>query len=194
MTTGSTLARHPLGAFAAMMLLAATPARAVELDGVTMPDTLEVAGTRLVLNGVALRTYSILHVHVYVAALYLAHPSSDAEAILDSKDTKSLRFVFARDVEAERARDSWRESLEKSCQPPCRLVPQDVERFLAAIPTVHKGDVSTLVFSPQGLDFFVNDHPAGRVTDQGFVRLILSTFIGPHPTADSLKHGLLGRS
>ena len=50
-------------------------ANAAQLAGVWLPDDREVVGTHLVLNGIALRTYSILHVRVYVAGLYLERRS-----------------------------------------------------------------------------------------------------------------------
>ena len=52
---------------------AAQPAIAAELDGVTMPDLLQVAGTPLRLNGMGLRTYPLFRIHIYVAGLYLQH-------------------------------------------------------------------------------------------------------------------------
>ena len=100
--------------FHAVVLLFALTAMtgAAELDGVVMPDTEDVAGHHLVLNGLGLRTYSILRVHVYVAGLYLERRSSDPNAILASSQPKLLRFVFLRDVDAEDARQSWREALD----------------------------------------------------------------------------------
>jgi Chalcone isomerase-like len=87
---------------AALLLFASTAmASAAELDGVVMPDTHDVAGYHLTLNGLALRTYSVLRVHVYVAGLYLERRSSDGDAILNSSQPKLLRFVFLRDVDAE---------------------------------------------------------------------------------------------
>ena len=44
-------------------------AQAAELDGVQLPDTLQVDGKTLHLNGFGLRTYSILGIHIYVADL-----------------------------------------------------------------------------------------------------------------------------
>ena len=72
-----------------------TAATAVELAGVSMPEAQTVAGTRLVVNGLSLRTYSFLKVRIYVAGLYLERHSSDANAILNSRQPKLLRF-FAR--------------------------------------------------------------------------------------------------
>jgi hypothetical protein len=39
-------------------------ARPAELDGVQLPDTLQVDGKTLHLNGYGLRTYSILGIHI----------------------------------------------------------------------------------------------------------------------------------
>ena len=184
----------PKTAFHAAFLLFASMAMAAaaELGGVAMPDTQAVAGYHLVLNGVGLRTYSILRVHIYVAGLYLDHRSSDADAILNSSRPKLLRFVFVRDVDAGDARKSWREALDRNCPAPCRLPADSVARFLAAIPSVHNGDTNTLLFTDRGLEFFINGRSAGRVADPDFVRVILATFIGPNPTSEEVKAGLLG--
>lgn len=167
-------------------------AAAAELGGVAMPDQMDVAGHHLVLNGLGLRTYSILRVHVYVAGLYLERRSTDPNAILGSSQPKMLRFVFLRDVGAEDARKSWRDALERNCPTPCRLPADNVGRFLAAIPSVHKGDTNTLLFTARGVEFLINGQPAGRVENPDFRQVILSTFIGPSPTSEEVKAGLLG--
>jgi hypothetical protein len=40
-------------------------AQAAELDGVQLPDPLQINGKTLHLNGFGLRTYSILGIHIY---------------------------------------------------------------------------------------------------------------------------------
>jgi Chalcone isomerase-like len=167
-------------------------AAAVELDGVAMPEAQTVAGARLALNGLALRTYSFLRVHIYVAALYLEHRTSDAKAILDSGQTKLLRFAFLRDVDAETARKSWAEAFERSCPAPCHVAAESIDRFLAAVPSVRQGEISTLLFNDRGMDFLMNGRLVGLVADTEFARIILATFIGQHPTSDEVKAGLLG--
>jgi hypothetical protein len=191
---GNRLARFLFGLSAALIgstIFAGTVA-AAELDGIVMPDTQEVAGSPLVLNGLALRTYSFLRIRIYVAGLYLERRASDPDAILTSNGPKLLRFLFVHEVDAEAARKSWRESLANSCGKPCHLPPDGVDRFVAAIPSMDKGDTITFVFTPEGMDAFKNERLIGRVPDQDFVRVILSTFIGAHPTSAAVKHGLLG--
>jgi hypothetical protein len=178
---------------AAILMFALTAmAGAAELDGVVMPDTQDVAGHHLVLNGLGLRTYSILRVHIYVAGLYLERRSADPNAILSSSQPKLLRFVFLHDVDAEDARESWREALDRNCPAPCRLPAESVARFLAALPSVHKGDTNTLLFTARGVEFFINGRSVGQITNPDFKQVILSTFIGPRPTSAEIKEGLLG--
>jgi hypothetical protein len=169
-------------------------ASAAVLEGVAMPDSQEVAGTSLVLNGLALRTYSLLRIRIYVAGLYLERPTSDSDAILASNNPKLLRFVFMRDVDAQTERKSWRESLDDNCGRPCSLPPENVDRFLDAIPSMRQGDAITFVFTPSGMDAFKNGGLIGRIHDSEFVHVILATFIGEHPTSPAVKRGLLGGS
>jgi len=176
---------------AVLVLFISAATDAAELDGIAMPETMEMSGIHLMLNGLAQRTYSFLRIHIYVAGLYLQHRSSDADAILDSSQTKLLHFVFTRDIDAEAARRSWRDSLVSNCRPPCSLRAENVRRFLDAIPSMRKGETSTFFFGPEGLEVFMNGKLVGRIPDRAFVRVILATFIGSHPTSDEVKRGLL---
>ena len=71
-------------------------ASAAQLAGISLPDTRQVAGIHLLLNGIALRTHSVLGIRIYVAGLYLEQRSSSAEAILRSPEMKLLEIDFLR--------------------------------------------------------------------------------------------------
>jgi hypothetical protein len=150
-------------------------AAAVELDGVAMPEAQTVARGRLALAGLALRTYSFLKVRIYVAALYLEHRTSDAKAILDSGQTKLLRFAFLRDVDAETARKSWAEAFEKSCPAPCHVAAESIDRFLAAVPAVRQGEIGTLLFNDRGMDFLLNGRLVTPNSHESFWRPSLAS-------------------
>ena len=176
----------------ALCILAGSPAAAAELSGVTMPDTVEAAGAHLVLNGMALRTYSILGLHIYVAGLYLDHRSSDADQIMASAAPKLLRFTFVRDVGQSAARRSWHESLQSSCRAPCQLPQSAVDQFLGGVPAMHADDTSEFLFTGHALDISLNGHVLGHVDDPLFMRVVLASFIGAHPTVPEVKRALLG--
>ena len=53
-----------------------------ECHGITFPEQTSVQNSTLVLNGLGLRQATMVKVNVYVAALYVAQKSADANAIL----------------------------------------------------------------------------------------------------------------
>jgi hypothetical protein len=177
---------------AAVGLVGLSIAHAAELDGISMPDVRAVNGAQMRLNGIGLRTFSILGIHIYVAGLYLEHRSDDPDAILHSSESKLLDIRFLRDVGAEDARKAWQEGFEQNCKAPCYLDPNDMQRFLAAVPSVHRGDDSTLLFTAQGVHVTLNGRPMGDIADPHFAELMLNTFIGPVPPTPRLKRELLG--
>ncbi len=198
-STPANQARNPartrrwlLGGLIAIALSGAASAIAAELAGIVLPDVRDVAGVRLVLNGIALRTYSIVAIRIYVAGLYLEHRSSNAEAILDLPETKLLEIHFLRSVSQERSRDAWQTGFANNCRAPCYLDPRELARFMAAVPAVQAGDVSQFVFTPQRLSITFDGRPLGTVTDRHFAREILASFIGPVPPTPRVKRELLG--
>jgi hypothetical protein len=170
----------------------ALSAHAADLDGVSLPDVQTVRGTTLRLNGIGLRTFSIIGVHIYVAGLYLEQRSQNPDVILQSPGVKLLDIRFLRDVPADDARDAWSDGFNQNCKMPCSLDPHDVQRFLSAIPPVHQGDSATLLFADRKLRVTFNGRPLGDITDQHFAEVILATFIGPVPPTPLLKRQLLG--
>ena len=174
-------------------LASVATAQAADLDGVKMPDTRVVDGVPLRLNGIGLRTYSVVGIHIYVAGLYLERQSDNSESILRSPERKLLDIHFVRDVDASDARQAWRDGFSSNCQlPACYLDPADVEKFLAAVPAVRRGDQTLMWFTPKGVDVTLNGKPMGNVNDPHFATAMLATFIGPAPPTAQLKRELLG--
>src|ERR1700684_2764556 len=120
--------------FVAIALAPLSVGHATELDGVAMPDTRVADGTEMRLNGIGLRTFSILGIRIYVAGLYLERRSADSETILRSPERKLLDIRFLRDVGAEDARKAWQVGLEQNCRTPCSLDPGGVQQLLAPGP------------------------------------------------------------
>jgi hypothetical protein len=167
-------------------------ARAADLNGVAMPETRVAEGTRMQLNGIGLRTYSVLRIPIYVAGLYLERRNDNPEAIMHSPETKLLDIRFLRDVDAEAARKAWLDGFEGNCKKPCSLDPRDVQRFLAAVPAVHNGDETTLLFTTNGVGVKLNGQTMGAINDPHFAEIMLATFIGVEPPTPVLKRQLLG--
>ena len=178
---------------ATIALLLGDVARAATLDGIAMPDTRVVDGTRMRLNGIGLRTYSIFGLHIYVAGLYLERQDNNPNSILHSPERKLLDIRFLRDVGVADARKAWQDGFANNCRlPDCYIDPRDIERFLEAVPPIHRGDETILLFSPKGADVTFDGRPLGDITDPHFAETLLATFIGPVPPTPLLKRELLG--
>jgi hypothetical protein len=177
---------------AAVTFAALSAARAADLEGISMPDARVVDGAQMRLNGIGLRTFSILGIPIYVAGLYLERRSDNPDTILHSPDRKLLDIRFLRDVDAGDAREAWRDAFAQNCMTPCYLDPRDVQRFLAAVPSVHRGDESTLLFTSKGVVVTFNRRPMGDIADPHFAEIMLATFIGTEPPTPRLKRELLG--
>jgi Chalcone isomerase-like len=163
---------------AAVVVLAASVAYAADLESVSMPDARVVDGTQMRLNGIGLRTYSVLGIRIYVAGLYLERRSGDPSTIIHSQQRKLPDIRFLRDVRAEDARRAWLESFEQNCKAPCYLDPRDLQRFLT--------------FTSEGVHVTFNGRLMGDIPDPQFAELMLATFIGAVPPTPRLKRELLG--
>jgi len=167
-------------------------AYAVQLDGVEMPETLQVFGRALHLNGWGLRTYSIFGIHIYTASLYLEHLGTNPDKIINSLETKLLVVRFEHAVSAEEAQKAWRTGLENNCIGSCHLDPDEVAKFLSQVPAMHTGDKFNLVFTQSGGIVTVNGQQVGTISRRQFADAILATFLGPNPASSMLKQELLG--
>jgi hypothetical protein len=166
-------------------------AQAVDLDGVQVPDTFQVGGKTLQLNGYGVRTYSILGIHIYAASLYLEHLSTDPNEIIQSPETKLLSVRFEHSVSADQARNAWHTALETNCIARCHLDPEDVERFLSQVPGMRPGEYFYLEFSQNRATVSANGEQIGVISRRQFANAVLATFLGPHPASPMLRQGLL---
>ncbi len=176
----------------AMSTMAAAPARAAQLAGVTMPNAQTLGAQTLTLNGIGLRTYSFMHVHVYVAGLYLPQPMNNASSILTSSEPKILSLHFVRSVGVSQVRSSWKKGLTANCIAPCTLSNAELQQFLATLKPISAGEEVQFIFEGQGMNAYENGQLVGHVGNPQLARLVLAVFIGPHVSAVNLKKELLG--
>jgi len=148
----------------------------------------------LVLNGLGLRTLTILRVRVYVAGLYVARRSGDARQIVASPGPKVLLLQFLRSgskaqVEAQFRNGETVNCGAGGCDPDDRA---DFDRMVAAAPAVNAGDTFTFIVTQQGVRFYVDNRLVAQSSRPDLGRLILLGFIGSRPPTEELRRQLLG--
>lgn len=189
----STLNRWFLSASVVLItLLALSPARAATLAGVSFPDDATVGGKTVMLNGLGLRTATMLKVKVYVIGLYLESKSGDPQAIIESSGNKRIAMQFVHKVTAEKLRGGWTEGFEDNTRDVAGIKDQ-IAKFNASMRDVKSGDSIVLDFSGDTVEVLINDTRIDTVTGKAFQQAALAIWLGPKPPNEALKQGILGR-
>ena len=164
-------------------------AQAREFKGVTMPDEIKVGESSLKLNGMGIRKAMSIF-DVYVAGLYVATPSKDADEILKATTPKKLVMHFKRFVEKSKLKDAWQEGFEKNADKEYSFR-TDMLKLNDQMSHVQANDEITYTFFPDHADIVVKDKPVLTIQGAEFSKTLLKVFIGNPPDQD-LKKGLLG--
>lgn len=162
-----------------------------ELAGVSMPDTSEVAGESLTLNGMGLRKKSI--VKVYVAGLYLPAKTSDAAKILSTDSARQTAMEFRFGVSAKKLCDGWNDGLENNTANASADLKAKFGTLCGYMEDVDKGDSMVYTYVPgEGTDVSVKGASKGVIEGKDFADALWGCWIGPEPPSAAFKTGLLG--
>ena len=190
----SVLVIGALGAALGAALDVARPAAAMTKAGVTMPDTMQVDGTTLHLNGIGVRTFTLFHVRGYVGALYLPTRTGDAAAALSEPGPKALVMQFARSASQGEVHDLYVQSSTLYC---AHHACTDGDRaafaqLLGTVRAVRPGDRTGFVVDDAGVRVLFDDRPVATIAVPAFGRTILDSDLGATPPSVQLREGLLG--
>ena len=180
-----------------VLLGSVTAIVAKTIEGVEFPPAIDVSGAKLSLNGTAMREKFFFD--IYIAALYLEHPSTDATSILQDPGAKRMRFHFLyRELEREKLVTAWREAFAKNLSADEQKSAESGLLQLAPMldDEYHAGDELILDVLPSGAGLAVSSKGVakGLVTVPVFPRAVLEAWIGSNPPSAKFKHGLLGGS
>lgn len=175
---------------ASLTLLAASSAFAAKKEGVTMPDTVEVAGQKLVLNGLGVREATVFNVNVYVAGLYVPQKTSSAMVLLATDQPWRIALTFVRDVEREKMVDAWKEGFghQKGGKA------ADLALLNKAMADMKEKDTMVFTYVPgTGTTIEVKGANKGTIAGADFAKALLGIWLGSNPPNEGLKKGMLGK-
>jgi len=167
-------------------------AYAATLAGVSFPDQTTVADKTVVLNGLGVRTATMLKVKVYVIGLYLESKSSDPQSIIESGGNKRIAMHFVHDVSADKLRGGWTEGFQDNTADVAGIA-DEIDKFNASMRDVKSGDSIVLDFAGDSVDVLVNDTRIDSIAGKAFQQALLAIWLGPKPPNEELKQGILGR-
>jgi hypothetical protein len=190
-TRGGKMTRH--GWLVLIMLcLFAVPIVAGTLAGITLPDTMEVDGQKLMLNGMALRKKVVFK--VYVAGLYLAAKEQDGEKVLAADGPRCTVMHFLRSVSAGQVNEAWVDGLQANTPNYSPQLKQQFDALAALMEDLKDGDKLVFTYKPgTGTEVKVKGKVKGTLGDKAFADALFSCWIGKKPgPGEKFKKGLLG--
>ena len=117
-------------------------ASAADLAGVTVPDSAEVAGANLVLNGIGLRKK--FFIKIYVGGLYLPQKSTDADAIAAAATPDRILMHMIYEVSKEQFADAWHDDFKANNPDKYEALHDQIEQLIAWFSDSKKDDVVTM--------------------------------------------------
>ncbi|MGE0763398.1 MAG: chalcone isomerase family protein [Bdellovibrionales bacterium] len=181
----------------------AGPSFAIEIEKVDVPDTITVHGKTLKLNGSAIRLADRfgLTFKVYVGALYAEKTSTDASALLNSEDVRSLKMTFLRRVGKDDVTEPVRTGVIENCKgimepAKCEPVRAALKPLLDKMPDMFNKSTIQYYFFKDRVEFEVNgrEKVKGTLTGAEVSKSLLALWLGHKPPSAKMKEDLLGAS
>ena len=160
--------------------------------GVTLPNTVDVGGRTLVLNGAALRKKAVFK--VYVAGLYLPTKEKNAEKIIAADEPRRMIMHFVRNVGAEPICEAWTEGLAANTPDASAELTAQFRTLCGYMEGVDERDKLVFTYVPgTGTTIEVKGKTKGVIAGKAFADAMLRTWIGAKPgPGASFKRSVLG--
>jgi len=176
---------------------------AVDVQGVSLDETVTVGGQQLVLNGAGYRKRGYFKVDV--TAVYAQAKYTTLEALEKAPGAKRLELAMLQDISGSQASKYFLIDFEASATPQefAQLINEvsEVGAVYSALPKIKKGDVINLDVVPgKGLIASLNGNiiqvrgaPMNYINNELLARIMLRMYVGGK-TPQELRDNLLGLS
>ncbi|MDT8449433.1 MAG: chalcone isomerase family protein [Wenzhouxiangellaceae bacterium] len=183
----------PAAAVALTVALLASPADALDVKGLDVPESLKVGESTLVLNGAGMREKMFFD--IYVACLYLQQPEGDPESVLAADRPQAITLHMTSElVTNERLKKATLKGLRKSTDNNIEPIRPQIDQLLSMFDKgqVAEGDVFRLAYLPgHGLRIFHNDELLGTIEGLRFKKALFGIWLSNDPAQESLKRKML---
>jgi len=174
--------------------LTSAPLWGREIEGVAIPEQIQVAGTTLTLNGAGLRSFTLLFVpiKVYVAALYTPTPLRSEQSVAASPGPIQFDFTFLRAVGQSDVTKAWISQFAQSVGYTYPGYEKDRDAFIALFGPLQNGGVERVQLIGDKTLITDSGVSKGTISGRNFQRAFLSLWFGSSPVAPDLRDALLG--
>jgi hypothetical protein len=178
-----------------LTLVIMSPAiNAKEIEGVNMPEYLEVAKSKLILNGAGVR--SKFFMDLYVGGLYLQNKSNNQKEIIESDAPMAIRLhIISSLITSKKMEKATREGFENATKGNTGPIKSQIEEFISVFKEkIEKNDIFELIYLPgKGLEVYKNGEFKCRIEGPAFKQALFGIWLGDKPAQESLKEEMLGK-
>ena len=175
------------------LFLWSVPANAQEISGVLVQETLKNDdGTVMHLNGAGIR--SKFFFDIYIAELYMEHPSNVAEEVIHGVGRKRITMQFLYDeVGKDKLIEGWNEGFTGNTgAAEITTLQARINQFNSMFVDVKKGDFIVLDYIPdQGTYVTIAKQEKGVIPGKDFNDALLRIWLGEKPVNKGLKEKML---
>ncbi|MFQ5335849.1 MAG: chalcone isomerase family protein [Flavobacteriales bacterium] len=176
--------------------VAATGLRAqMKIGDVTLPNTLKVDNTTLLLNGGGIREK--FWMDMYVGGLYLKEKSGNAAAITKADSPMAIRLhIVSGLISSSRMTDAVEEGFEKSTGGKTEPLRKRIDAFKAVFDKepISVNDVYDIAYLPgTGVKIFKNKKEQALIKGLDFKQALWGIWLCDDPADEDLKEGMLGK-
>ncbi|PCI70270.1 MAG: chalcone isomerase [Piscirickettsiaceae bacterium] len=166
---------------------------ALEIEGVTLPETKQLGEKSLMLNGAGTRSKFFLD--LYVGSLYLQSKSSNASRVVSADEAMSIRLdIVSSFITAEKMTKATLEGFEDSTGGNMSAIKPQIDQFLSAFKEdINEGDSFEFIYEPnKGVLVLKNDVNKGVIEGLAFKQALFGIWLSDDSVQTSLKEDMLG--
>lgn len=190
------LSGRALGVVVLALLPAIASAQVVMVEGARYESSVQLAGERLVLNGVGVRKRFVFD--IYAGGLYVPQRAARTEDLVGQSGPKRVALRFLRDVDGELFVTSLHNGLKANHSDAelekWKAQVDALTRTIQTIALARRGDAINFEYTPQdGTRVTVNGVTRGPlIPGADFYAAVLRVWLGETPADAGLKKGMLG--
>ncbi|EAQ40100.1 hypothetical protein MED134_05084 [Dokdonia sp. MED134] len=161
----------------------------------TLPNTMTVEGTNLVLNGAGMREKVIFD--LYAGGLYLASKKSDAAAIVNADETMAMKLdIVSGMVSSKKMIGAVDDGFDASMNGDTSSLDAQITKFKGffsdKIVKTNVFDISYV--KGKGTVVSKNGKEVGMIPGLEFKKALFGIWLGSDPADDDLKEAMLGKN
>ena len=176
------------------LIITSPVSNAKEIEGVNMPEYLEVAKSKLILNGAGVR--SKFFMDLYVGGLYLQNKGNDPKEFIEGDAPMAIRLhIISSLITSKKMEKATREGFENATKGNTGPIKSQIEEFISVFKEkIEKNDIFELIYLPgKGLEVDKNGEFKCRIEGSAFKQALFGIWLGDKPAQESLKEEMLGK-